>query len=239
MFAKFASAILFCIVLCQEVSTQSPIRWEKDQPNTDKVTIDGRIKKSITLDGATFWVSLAEQRLGSETVYYDKFVVYAGLVNESERRIEIAPGMITVAAVKPKPKPLARETAEHLANSVKQWSAIGGSLGQISANTSTTQSQTTGTVNSAGRTGTYSGTTTSPDYAARQRADRQATDLNRSASAAGADMVRLELKANTILPGDAYAGMLIFARDKKCEEAIVTFAIDGKVIEFPFTWLRK
>jgi len=36
-----------------------------------------------------------------------------------------------------------------------------------------------------------------------------------------------------------YGGMLIFDRKKKCEEALLRVAIDGKVFEFPFTWQRK
>lgn len=33
--------------------------------------------------------------------------------------------------------------------------------------------------------------------------------------------------------------MLIFDREKKCEEAIVRVSVGGKIIEFPFTWQRK
>jgi hypothetical protein len=126
-------------------------------------------------------------------------------------------------------------------------SFFAGALGQFGASMQTTQSTTTGAVNGAfsgpGGMVTYSGTgtatTTSPDLEARWRANDQAAILNGSASLAGADLQRVELKANTLLPNWETGGMLIFDREKKCEEAIVRVSVDGKIIEFPFIWQRK
>jgi hypothetical protein len=77
------------------------------------------------------------------------------------------------------------------------------------------------------------------DLEARWRANDQAAILNGSASRAGADLQRVELKANTLLPNWETGGMLIFDREKKCEEAILRVSVDDKIIEFPFTWQRK
>jgi outer membrane protein TolC len=130
------------------------------------------------------------------------FVVYPYVVNASDRRIEVSPDMVTVEAVKPKAKPLNRETAGHLANTIKTRAAIAGALGQMGASMQTTQSRTTGAVNGAvygpDGTVTYSGTgsstTTSLDMEARRRANDQAAVLNDSASRAGADLHAVELK---------------------------------------------
>ena len=83
-----------------------------------------------------------EERLGSDVIYYDKFVVYLYALNLSERRIEVSHDMVTVEAVKPKAKPLKRETAAHLASSVQQWAAVAGAVGQFGASMQTTQSTT-------------------------------------------------------------------------------------------------
>jgi hypothetical protein len=246
---KLALSLLLVIsasVVCNAQSA-SAIRWQEGASNTDRIVADGKVVKTITVDGLTLSVSLVEERLGSDRVYYDKLVAYVYAVNASERRIEISPETITVEEVKPNAKPLERESAQHLSNSIKRRSAVAGALGQMGANMQTTQSRTTGNVNGAiygpngnvTYTGTGTSTTTSPDMEARRRANDQAAVLNGSASRAGAELQGIELKANTLLPGKEIGGMLIFDRDKKCEEAVIHIAVDGKTIEFPFTWQRK
>lgn len=237
---------IYAVQVCG-AQTNNTTRWQEGAANTDQLTINGKTFKTVTLDGLTLSVSLGEERLGTELVYYDKFVVYLYAVNASERRIELSPDMVTVEAIKPKARQIERETAEHLSKSIKRRSAFAGALGQVGASMQTTQSTTTGSANGAiygpGGTVTYSGTgsstTTSPDMEARRRANDQAAVLNGSAARAGADLQFVELKANTLLPKQEAGGMLIFDREKKCEEAIVRVSVDGKIIEFPFTWQRK
>jgi hypothetical protein len=169
-------------------------------------------------------------------------MVYLYALNQSERRIEVSPDMVTVEAVKPKATPLKRETAGHLANSIKRRAALAGAIGQFGASMQTTQSTTTNAVNLAiagpGGMVTYSGTgtatTTLPDLDARRRANDQAAILNGSASHAGTDLQRVELKANKLLPNWETGGMLIFDRGKDCEEAIGQLPQAGR-----FTSMRK
>lgn len=214
------------------------IRWQADQPDTDHFTVDGQSVKIITVDGLTISLSLSEERLGGG-VYYDKFVVYLYAINQSERRIEFSPDMVTVEAVKPKARHLKRETVAHLVNSIKWRAAIAGALGEFGASMQTAQSNTTGAVYGPDGTATYTATTTSPDVEARRRASQQSATLNSSAARAGLDLERIELKTNTLLSHGEVRGMLIFDRQKNCEEALVRIAVDGKVVEFPFVWQRK
>lgn len=245
--------LVFCILmtLCLagvcSAQTNNTIRWQEGTLNADRIMANGKEVKTITLDGLTLSVSLGEERLGTERVYYDKFVVYLYAVNVSERRIEISPDMVTIEAVKPKARPLERETAQHLAKTIQKWSRVKGALGEAAAGMQTTQSTTSsndrGAIYGPGGSVTYSGTgsstTTAPDKEARRRANDQAAVLNGSAARAGADLQGVELKANTLLPKQEIGGMLVFDREKKCEEAIVRVSVDGKIIEFPFTWQRK
>ena len=219
-----------------EARPENKIRWQYGAPNTDRFVVDGRTVKTLTFDGLTISISLGVERLGSSQIHYDKFVVNFYAINLSERRVEVTPDMITFEAVRPKAKPIKRETAAHLASSVQQWAAVAGALGEFGASMQTTQSNTTGAVYSPDGTTTYAATTTSPDIQARSRASRQAAILNGSASRAGIDLERVELKTNTLMPQQEVGGMLIFDRDKKCQEAVVRVAIDGKIIEFPFAW---
>lgn len=239
-------AILCLTSICLAQSNNA-VQWKEGAPNADRFMAGGKVVKTITHDGLTLSASVAEERLGTDRVHYDKFVVYLFVINASERRIEVAPDAITLEALKPKAKPLKRETAQHLAHSIQKWSAVSGALGQMGASMQTTQSTTTGSesgvIYGPGGSVTYSGTgsstTTAPDMEARRRANDQAAVLNGSAARAGADLQRVELKANTLFPNHEVGGMLIFDREKKCEEALLRVAIDGKVFEFPFTWQRK
>lgn len=246
----FLTLILLALAVTGASAQSSPsptVRWAPDGPGMDKFYVDGKMVKTITFDGITVWVSIGDQRLGTERVHYDKMVAHLGIVNRSDKRLEIAPENIRVEILQPRPRLLQREEAKKIAGKIKNWSAFSAAMGQIAASQQTVQSQSSGqqsgTVYGPGASGTYSGTssttTTSPDYAARRRADAQAEDLMRSAGAAGADLVRLELKQNTIMPGQEYGGMVIFEREKKAEEAIVRISFDGKILELPFTWPNK
>ncbi len=238
---------LFAFNFSYAQSELPTIRWQEGALNADQFTANGKRIKTITINGLTLSVSFGEERLGSERVYYDKLVVYLFAINHSERRIELSPEMVTVELIKPTARPLKGETAAHLANSIKKRSAFAAALGQFGASMQTTQSTRNGNQNGAiygpGGSVTYSGTssdtTTSPDWEARRRANDQAAVLNGSASRAGADLQSVELKANTLMPQQEVGGMMIFEREKKCEEALVRLAVDGKVIEFPFSCQRK
>lgn len=241
MTMKLAFCILMALCLAGVCSAQtnSPIRWQPGAPNTDRLVVDGREVKTLTLDGLTISISLGLERLGADRIIYEKFVAGVYVVNRSERRIEITPDMVTVEVIRPNAKSLKRETAAHLADTIRRWAAVAGATGEAAASLQTTQATTTGAMSGPGGSVTYSENTTSPDLEARRRASQQSAILNGSASRAGADLERVELKANTLLPNQEVGGILIFDRDKKCEEAVVHVAVEGKTITFPFTWQRK
>ena len=88
-----------CLTDVCSAQTNSPIRWQAGAPNTDQITVNGKTVKTLTIDGLTLSLSLSEERLGSDVIYYDKFVVYLYALNLSERRVEVSPDMVTVEAV--------------------------------------------------------------------------------------------------------------------------------------------
>lgn len=196
--------IAICAINVCGTQTTNTIYWQEGAPNADRFTVNGKLIKTITLDGLILSLSLSEEKLGTEFVYYDKFVVYLYAINASERRIELSPDMVTVEVVKPKAKQLERETAEHLSKTILKWSKVKGALGQMGASMQTKQSTTyeneSGVIYGPGGSVTYSGTvsstSTSPDMEARRRANDQAAVLNGSAARSGADLQRVELKAN-------------------------------------------
>lgn len=236
--------------LAQTSTDENIIRWKEGAAHSDKFTIQGKLYKTITLDGVTVFASVNKEKLGAGNAVYEKSVASVGVINRGERRIELDPNAFSLQVLKPKPRVLVRETADHLSKSVEFWTAFGGAMGQVGANQKTVQSTSTGyesgTVSSPGYGSvTYSGTTTttttSPDLEARRRADQKAADMNRDAQIAGGNLRALELKANTLTPGQEAGGILIFDRDKKCEEIVLQVPINGKTLEVPFTctWLRK
>lgn len=228
--------LLLSLAAIAAAQLESRIRWQQGAPNTDHFIVNGRTVKTLTLDGLTLGVSLGIERLGTARIYYDKFVVYLYAINLSERRVEITPDIVTLESVRPRARELKRETAMHLANTIQTWAAVAGAAGEAAASLQTTQAAATGSVSGPGGSAAYSETTIAPDMAARQRASQQSAILNGSASRAGIDLERVELKANTLLPNGEVGGMLIFDRDKKCQEAVVRVAVDGKIVEFPFAW---
>lgn len=232
----------------QTPTVQQTIRWSKGAPNTDSAIIDGKEVKSFTADGVTVAVKASEQRVGSAQVHYDKAIVQIVVFNGSERRVEISPDGFSLEMVKPQLRTLERETAEHLSKSMNRRAKLAGALGEIGAGMQTTQITTNGSSRGTisdqrGGSVTYQGTntstTTGPDVEARRRAEAQSAVLSDGALRSGAALQDFEIKANTIFPGQQYGGILIFERDKKCEDVLVRVAIDGKVLEFPFAWQRK
>ena len=95
----FCTLMALCLTDVCSAQTNSPIRWQAGAPNTDQITVNGKTVKTLTIDGLTLSLSLSEERLGSDVIYYDKFVVYLYALNLSERRVEVSPDMVTVEAV--------------------------------------------------------------------------------------------------------------------------------------------
>lgn len=119
--------------------------------------------------------------------------------------------------------------AEKRANRVR-WA---NALGAIGAGMQTTTSQTNGTVMTTGGSGTYSSTTTTPDYDARRRQDKASAERVDAARSTGDAMREIAFKANTMFPGTSKTGAIFF-KNPKALSMFVIFPIDGYDYVFVF-----
>lgn len=244
----FTPAVRSFGVLQSAIEKSEIYTWAPGLAFTDQFTVQGwQVKKTVS-DLAAVWASVGMKRLGAGNNYYDKLVVYCNIYNvSSERRIEVNPADVTLEVLKPRPQQMNREDVDHLAIAMVKRARMLSALAAGAASMQTTQSTTygsgSGTVyGSNGTSGTYTGvyssTTTTPDYAARRRADAQAAEMIGGSTQSGEDLKLSGMRANTLLPGQGHGGLVIFDQYKNWEEAIIRVTVEGQVFEFPFTNLN-
>ena len=233
--------------------SSSIVRWHESSQGSDKFLKDGAVIKVLTESGVTVAVSLRDTGW--------KMRADIMITNNTERRFDVLPEMFTLHAVTPPngrwdpqegTKSLAYQAPEKLAKSIRRragWvaalSAVGGSM---ETQESKSVSSTEGDVrvrdkNGNSVSGTYSGTTTtttrSPNYAARERWNEQATNAIRGFENTISYMFRITLKSNTVMPGQDVLGAVYFEREKRSREGLLRIPINNITFEFPYTWGSK
>jgi hypothetical protein len=144
--------------------------------------------------------------------------------------------------------------AEQIAKSAERGTWLPNYLNRVGAalahNTSTTNTTSTSTANGTVRAtssdgtyanGTYNGTstgrststTTTPDYQARAIAEQRIADRNAKVAAANDQMMQTELRANTLVPGQAIGGYVYF-KSIAATGFHPRIVVAGKVYEFEF-----
>ncbi len=183
----------------------------------------GDTMEQITDHGVTVTATLKE--VGKENWLW----VY--ISNNSNDAVNVFPASITVHQNLPKDEALRMKTERELQRGSGHRVFWGQVIAGVGAGLSRNISRAT-TKDAYGNS--YTTTVNTPDYEAQARwlalADRQVqreqaiTDFHR----------REWLRANTLFPGSAYAGRLIFVRDKKFASGFVRVSVDARNYEFPF-----
>jgi hypothetical protein len=193
------------------------------------------------------------------------------IVNNSSTPVDVMPNSFLVQVSTPKTKTLHYVPAEKIARAEEQHAHTKNSLSILlagfangmnsvaaanSRQQSTTESTTNGTFNASSSNGSYvngsyngtaTSTTSSPDYAAQQRADEQNRGTiaavaaanarrNASTSSANAMMLQTALSGNTIAPGHNIGGYVYFDGDKKADTVTIQIPIADAVYEFKFSF---
>lgn len=234
--------LLFAVVCYGQTSKTKLIYWSSDKekcPICDSVTIEGdryHIFKTPEIELA--FSGNKNEKLMWASVY---------LLNTSNTRIELDPSKsVLITFVKRTDKtpietfPL---TPEDAAKKMKGNQGFKNFLTSLSAGmarrTSTVESNSSGTImdnqgNSAIVTGQTSGTVSSPDYAAQERAERQIAERNAKAANRENAFLSTSLLANTIFPNKEVLGNIYFKKTKG-ETGYIGVLVNDSLYLVPFS----
>lgn len=206
--------------------------------------INGLKFKILTGDGLTVTASMVA------TPKYIRADI--SVLNGTTASIDVMPTTFQLEEVDPKQKSLAYVDAGKIMLSAQKRVAWGNALTAMGANMqrqqTTTNTNSTGTVNATGSngtytTGTYNGsstsTTSSPDNAAKARADETIRQNNAALAALNNQLAQVVLRANTVLPNQSVRGLVFFERDKKAQSVVLSIPAGDTVYKFPFTFIRQ
>lgn len=211
------------------------VRWRPDAAGFDQDYSNGQVRKLATVDGVTVWATLKYVCLGSANLCVTKMVAQVGVINDGGKRVDLLPENVSLELISPDYKPLPRETAQQIGSSLNKRAFWYGltvtALAGLSTNTyvSTYRSPY----------GTSTLVTTTPDYSARFRAQRQSDEFFRAAQVSKATLGDLELKAQTIRAGEQHTRLVFFKYEKNPEETLLTILLNGKEIQFPFRFSKN
>lgn len=199
--------------------------------------LNGQYVQTITADGHT--VSLSAHDTG-KYLRVDLMVK-----NDSGVQLDVVPSSIWAKQSEPKEKDLKSQSVEKLEHSLNRraaWaSGFAGAAGGMARQQSTTDTTSSGTVSTYGSdgsyaNGTYNGsstsTTTTPDYAAQERAREQIAANRQRVANAEQYLENVALRANTLSPGQSISGAVYFERVKKGVVQI-GLPIGGTLYQFP------
>jgi hypothetical protein len=206
--------------------------------------VNGGNFKTLTSDGLTVTVAVAKGRK------YTRADV--SVFNSTDANVDVLPTNFELVELKPKQKALSYVDAGKVMRSAQRRIAMANALTAMGASMqsqqSTTDTSTSGTIditNSDGTTSTgdYRGsstsTTSSPDYAAQERANETIRQNNAALAAFNSQLSRDALRANTVLPNSGVHGFVFFERDKKAQSVTLAVPIGDTVYKFPFTFVRQ
>lgn len=201
--------------------------------------VNGELFETITSDGMVITVGLVEA---------GKYIrANVSIANGTPAPVDVLPKDFTVEVLEPKHKTLRyvapgkiAKSSEHHAGWANFANRMGGALAEERTTSQTTSSGSVTVHGSDGSSanGSYSGngttTTSSPDYAARQRAAENIRQRNAAVAAANTRMMESALTANTVAPGQALGGYVYFEGDSKATKLHPRILIAGKLYEFQF-----
>lgn len=205
--------------------------------------IDGQKFKILTGDGLTVIVSLAA------TTKYIRADV--SVSNGTAAPVDVLPADFVLDESAPKQKRLAYVDAEKVIRSAQRRVALGNALtemgGSMARQQSTTTTYSNGTVNASSSNGTYANgsyngtstaTTSSPDYAAQERAGETIRQRNAALGSLSGQLSHTVLRDNSVLPNQTVRGIVLFELDKKAESGSLSIPIGGAVYKFPIVEKR-
>ena len=220
-----------------EAKTPLHLQWKSDDPNCDRLAIDGKEFRIIKHEGITVISDFS----ASPDFYAGEFLV----INETKDRFDVDPAKAKLVywpdANKP-PVLLESLPPEKIVSKIQnrtKWTNALRALGGASTTTTTTSSVESGTATAVGTsgsaTGTYSGTstatTTRPDYEARRRASEQINEANERANNKSALVNNFALRLNTVFPKDRVSGYIYFPL-KKFDKGWLSIEINGVFYDF-------
>lgn len=219
---------------CLAFSQSQPIMtWKPDTFGCDERYIDGVEQRGMSTDHAFISVALIPADDGMLDIS-----LYIANPQAALERFDVIPQNVHLFKVTAKGSTeIKRNDASKMARSKEHHSRI---VQGIAAGLSSASSrQTTGgtVIYGDGSTGTYSATSSNPT--AQSEAINRAHRKIGAAQAEGAYLVSLELKRNTVEPGNYAMGRLFFPRQKDGEDLLVQLDIGDVRYEIPFQLPRK
>lgn len=210
--------------------------WKATAPYADQFISDGDTIRLIRQDGVT--VAIFGYTSG------DYLIAEVTVANGTESRATVKPEdfFITYWDEKKKFGYVYSLPPEKIANKLRSRAKWGNFFRSFAAGMAQTTTTETGSVSVYGTggsaSGTYSGTTTSPDRAGQARAAEANRRTSVAADARAADIISSALKANTVFPKTYVSGLVYFPR-KKFQLGVLYLIIDGTGYTFAFGPSKK
>ena len=203
----------------------------------------GQVVKTISDGGYSISVT------AEDTGKYLKFNLVVN--NDHGATADLMPASIWAKQTEPKEKELKAQSVEKMEHSLNRRTAwangFTGFAGGMASQQSTTNTTSSGTVSAYGSDGSYAngsyqGTSTStsstPDYAAQERAREQIAMNRQRAANAEQYLESVALRANTLSPGQSTRGAVYFQRGPKNGIVQIGIPIGNTVYQFPFEFKK-
>ena len=189
------------------------VRWESGAPGCDQFVSQGRYVESATANGITVQVSLQDTGW--------KLRATVAVSNQSETKVYVLSGLITLDELKPGLRSLREENPAKLArNEVNH---------QVLRTEFNAQPSPSAVVYRSGASATLSSvayrTSPAPDYL--------------GSNTEAASVQALALKNINLASGQKTAGVLWFARDPNARELSMRLSLGDLVFDFPFSFEQK
>ena len=202
--------------------------WGSETPGCDRFAIDGTYYYTIRLSGVTTAMTFKD----TGEYLFARIIV----LNNSDKSILVEPSAVKIFYEDKKGKEilLSALDPQKIVNRYAKrvmWASVFGSLAAgMAQRTSTVETTSRGSINTASGTVTYraNGTAvvTEPDYAAQRRVAAQNAANARNARSESEAFLSNALRANTVLPGQSVGGDLYFKREKFKEGALIVTVDD-------------
>jgi len=230
MGALLASAGMLCAAQAPPQPVVTFI-WQSDNPACTTRYFNGSQYAAIFTNISVVTVSIG----------YNAGKTAVGIIvsnrKDSKRRLEVLPENVRLFRVTPKGlEEQKRVEAEKLARRMERSARIGAALSGAGAAFSQTTATGTATY-SDGTTADYSVSMPNTQAQAQARASGQ-EGIARS-QAAGADVVAVELKRNTLFPGQDTGGQVFFKDQKKGDMVLVEVIVGNASYHFPMQLAKK
>jgi hypothetical protein len=241
-------AVAVCTIAHLDSATgQRVVRWQDTGPGSRTISQHGAVAKHFLVDQIQITASILDER--------HSFAVRLEFTNAAGTELDLAPGLVELHVVRPRPTLMQAVPAAALAKRVRNdGNARAGAveLQGLAAMTTRTEQEPVVEVspNPAAATdptqpativtmNTRTVVKTVPDDSERSRTQLEGAALRHSANVDGKRIVDGALTAVRLAPGSRVVGAVYYERDDAAKEVLVRLLLPPATVEIPFTATKR